>query len=131
MQAPPLYFFSCADRGVRPGLPSMGHFDAIPQCYPRRATMFRCSPRLSPECRLTFHACALEKGANRRPAPETPTPNRFERYWLLLRRIQLLLERFQTIFYRRTARERRKFVVECLAALLVGRIQPCVGAGIR
>ena len=50
---------------------------------------------------------------------------------LLRRRVHLLLERFQAVFDRRAARERREFVFECLAALLIGRVQPGIRACIR
>ncbi len=50
---------------------------------------------------------------------------------LLRRRVHLFLERFQTIFNRRATRERCEFVFKRLAALLIGGVQPCIGACIR
>ena len=63
------------------------------------------------------------KGANLGPALFTAgaKPSHRPRVTTLLRRrIDLLLERFQTVFDRRAARERREFVLKRLAALLIG-----------
>src|SRR5690349_18096143 len=55
---------------------------------------------------------------------------RLQHQHLLRRRIQLLLQRLETILDRRPAIEFREFVVERLAGFLVRRIQTRVRAGV-
>src|ERR1700760_3765737 len=60
----------------------------------------------------------------------SPRAAAFQMQHLLRRRIQLLLQRFETIFHRWPAIERGEFVLERLAGVLVRRIQTRVRAGV-